>query len=217
MQCTTIGVDLAKSVFQVSIANQAGKIVDRRRLSRSQFDRFLANQQAAELVMETCATAHFWARKARDYGHQPRLLHAPYVRPYVRRNKTDAADADALVRAGKDPDPKPVPVKTEDQQALQGLHRIRRQWRANKMARIHQPTTNRCTVNEESTEPRTRHKADNMNEPELDSTIGQSGADFTLARDHDISQQTPYRRMQSGIFTMVKTVVNRDGGAKMIR
>jgi transposase len=136
MQCTTIGVDLAKSVFQVSIANQAGKIVDRRRLSRSQFDRFLANQQAAELVMETCATAHFWARKARDYGHQPRLLHAPYVRPYVRRNKTDAADADALIRAGKDPDLKPVPVKSEDQQALQGLHRIRRQWLGTRTQRI---------------------------------------------------------------------------------
>lgn len=136
MHITTIGVDLAKSVFQISIANQAGRILTRRRFSRAQFDQFLATHPPANIVMETCATAHYWARKSRALGHTPRLLHAPYVRPYVRRNKTDAADADALVRAGADHDIKPTPVKSEDQQAMQGLHRIRAQWHKTRRQRI---------------------------------------------------------------------------------
>ena len=136
MDATTIGVDLAKSVFQVSLANRAGRIVQRKRLSRRQFERFLVTQGQAEIVMEACATAHHWARTAQGYGHTPRLLHANYVRPYVRRNKTDAADADALIKASRDPDLRPIPVKSTDQQALQGLHRIRQQWVATKRQRI---------------------------------------------------------------------------------
>ena len=115
MNTTTIGVDIAKSVFQVSMANPSGRIIDRKRLSRAQFQRFLIEQPSASLVMEACATSHHWARKAQSYGHQTRLLRAHYVRPYVRRNKTDAADADALLRACRDPDLKPVPVKSLDQ------------------------------------------------------------------------------------------------------
>lgn len=136
MNTTTIGVDLAKSVFQVSVANQAGRIVSRKRFSRSQFDRFLANHEPSTIVMETCSSAHHWARKATTYGHQPRLIHAPYVRPYVRRNKTDSADADALLRVIQDPEIKPVPVKRETQQALQGLHRIRSQYDKTRKQRI---------------------------------------------------------------------------------
>ena len=136
MNATTIAVDLSKSVFQVSIANRAGRIVERKRLSRQQYERFLAEQPTAEIVMEACGTAHHWARTAREHGHDPYLLHAQYVRPYVRRNKTDAADADALLRARRDADLKPVPVKSVDQQALQGLHRIRQQWVATHTQRI---------------------------------------------------------------------------------
>jgi transposase len=123
-------------VFQLSLANAAGRIVEQKRLSRAQYQRFLAEQPAAEIVMEACASAHHWARTARAFGHEPCLLHAQYVRPYVRRNKTDAADADALLRARRDPDLKPVPVKSVDQQALQGLHRIRQQWLATRTQRI---------------------------------------------------------------------------------
>jgi transposase len=90
MNATSIGVDLSKSVFQLSLANQAGRVVERKRLSRSQYERFLSEQPQAEIVMEACATAHHWARTARRHGHDPFLLHAQYVRPYVRRNKTDA-------------------------------------------------------------------------------------------------------------------------------
>ena len=136
MNATTIGVDLSKSVFQVSLANAAGRILEQKRLSRAEYQRFLAEQPATEIVMEACATAHHWARTARTHGHLPYLLHAQYVRPYVRRNKTDAADADALLRARRDPELKPVPVKSIDQQALQGLHRIRQQWVATRRQRI---------------------------------------------------------------------------------
>ena len=136
MNATTIAVDLSKSVFQVSLGNQAGRVVERKRLSRPQYERFLAVQPRAEIVMEACATAHHWARTAREHGHDACLLHAQYVRPYVRRNKTDAADADALLRARRDPDLKPVPVKSIDQQALQSLHRIRQQWVATRRQRI---------------------------------------------------------------------------------
>ena len=127
MQCTTIGIDIAKSVFQVSIANGNQKILKRHRLSRGQFERFLYNQSQSKLVMEACGTAHHWARTAFDAGHEVVLLHPAYVKPYVRRNKTDAADADALVQASRDPELKPVPTKSIDQQAMQSVHRIRQQ------------------------------------------------------------------------------------------
>lgn len=136
MDTTTIGVDVAKSVFQVSLANRAGRVLSRRRLSRVGFERFRCEQPQAEIVLEACATAHHWARTAQGHGHRPKLLHAQYVRPYVRRNKTDAADADALLQAARDPQLRPVPVKSVDQQALQGLHRIRSQWVDTRRQRI---------------------------------------------------------------------------------
>lgn len=136
MECTTIGIDLSKSVFQLSLADSKHRIVARRRLSRGQFSRFLVNTEPVRLVMEACSTAHYWSRFAVQHGHQVKLLHAHYVRPYVRRNKTDSADADALIRADQDRDLKPVPVKNEHQQALQSLHRIRAQWDKARTARI---------------------------------------------------------------------------------
>ncbi len=77
----------------------------------AQFSRFLVTAEPARLVMEACLTAHYWSRFAMQHGHQVKLLHAHYVRPYVRRNKTDSADADALLRADQDKDLKPVPPK----------------------------------------------------------------------------------------------------------
>lgn len=136
MHCTTIGIDLSKTVFQSSLADSRHHIIDRRRLSRRQFSRFLATTEPARLVMEACSTTHYWARIAKQHGHRVKLLHAHYVRPYVRRNKTDSADADALLRADQDKDLKPVPTKNEHQQALQSLHRIRAQWKKTRTARI---------------------------------------------------------------------------------
>ena len=138
MQSTFIAVDLAKAVFQVSLADEQRRIFKRQRLTRPQFKRFLVHTPPARLVMEGCATAHHWGRVASEHGHAVKLLHARYVRAYVRRNKTDAADADALIRADADPDIKPIPIKTQHQQALQSLHRIRAQWQSTRVARINE-------------------------------------------------------------------------------
>jgi transposase len=138
MQSTTIGIDLAKRVFQVSTADASQRIVKRQRLTRPQFERLITTLPVATLVMEGCASAHHWGRMAQRHGHQVRLLHPLYVRPYVRRNKTDAADADALVRASADPELKPIAVKSVHQQALQSLHRIRAQWQRSRVSRINE-------------------------------------------------------------------------------
>src|SRR5690625_846678 len=132
----TIAVDLAKSVFEIAIADSDWRIVERRRLSRSQFQCLFFNRQPATVVMEACGTAHFWGRWLSKMGLTVRLIPAHYVRAYRRRNKTDAADAAALVEAARCAEIMDVPVKSAEQQAIQGLHRIRSQWMATRTARI---------------------------------------------------------------------------------
>jgi transposase len=119
MDATTVGVDLAKTVFELAVANAAWHVVGRKRLTRPQFERFLATQPATHLVMEACGTAHHWARIARTYGHRVTLLPAQYVRPSVRRNKTDRTDAEALLEALRSGRIDQVVVKTVAQQELQ--------------------------------------------------------------------------------------------------
>lgn len=138
MQSKTIAIDLAKSVFQLAISEGCGRRCEQRRLTRSQFQRFIVLTPPARLVMESCAGAHHWARLAQAQGHQVKLLHPAYVRPYVRRNKTDAADAQALLKADADTELHPVPVKSVYQQSLQSLHRIREQWQRTRTARINE-------------------------------------------------------------------------------
>ena len=136
MNTTTIAVDLAKSVFEVAVSEQPGRIVDRQRLTRSQFSRFLAERQPATILMEACGTAHFWARLARDLGHTPILLPPHATRPYITRNKTDRADAKGILEAYRNEDLHPVPVKSVPQQALMALHRVRSAWVSTRTARM---------------------------------------------------------------------------------
>ncbi len=136
MHATTIGIDLAKHVFEVAIADRQWHIVARHRYSRTQFARFLERERPAHVVMEACATAHFWARLARRIGHTVTLLPGQYVRPYVRRNKTDRTDAEALLEAVRSGGLHPVTIKTVAQQELLALHRIRAQWMTTRTARI---------------------------------------------------------------------------------
>ena len=136
MDATTVGVDLAKNVFEIALADERGHIVERHRLSRARFDRFFVNRPACRIVMEACGSAHHHARRLSSHGHDVLLLPAQYARAYVRRNKTDAADAAALIEAARCPDIRPVPIKSVDQQALQQLHRLRSQWMAARTARI---------------------------------------------------------------------------------
>jgi len=125
MEATIIGIDLAKSVFQLHGVNEAGSVLFRKKLSRSQFYKFMASQVAATVVMEACGSAHFWARELEALGHDTKLIPSQYVRPFVKRQKNDAADAEAIVIAAQRPDMKFVPHKTEEQQAKVALFRAR--------------------------------------------------------------------------------------------
>lgn len=136
MNATTVAVDLAKNVFELAVADERCKLVGRARLTRGQFERWFQNRAVRLVVMEACATAHYWARTLRDRGIEVRLLPAQYVRAYVKRNKTDAADALALLEAARALDIKPVAVKSLEQQALQALHRLRAAWMATRTGRI---------------------------------------------------------------------------------
>ena len=125
MQLTTIGLDLAKHVFQVHGVDAAGNIVLRRRLRRGQMITFFAGLAPCLVGMEACATAHFWARELTALGHDVRLMPAQYVKAYVKRGKNDAADAAAICEAVSRPSMRFVPVKSEAQQAALMLHRAR--------------------------------------------------------------------------------------------
>lgn len=136
MSSVTIAVDLAKHVFELAVANGAGTILQRKRLSRPQLETFWAAQAPCRVVMEACASSHFWARYLIARGFQVILLPPHYVKPYRRRNKTDRADCEALLEADRCAGLHPVAVKSADQQALIALHRVRSQWLATRTARI---------------------------------------------------------------------------------
>jgi transposase len=131
-----VGVDLGKTVFQLCVADTAWRPIEAKRLSRSQFERWFVNRRVSLVVMEACATSHHWARWLNGLGIEVVLIPAQYVRAYVRRNKTDAADAAALLEAARCADIRPVRVKSIEQQALQSLHRARSTWVATRTARI---------------------------------------------------------------------------------
>jgi transposase len=133
---TTIAVDLAKSVFEVAVSGRPGSVSRRRRLTRGQFASFLAEHSPATLVMEACGSAHFWGREAQNLGHRVVLLPPHAVRPYVLRNKTDGADARALLEALRNDALRAVPIKSVDQHVLAALHRLRSGWMATRTARL---------------------------------------------------------------------------------
>ena len=131
-----LAIDLAKDVFELAFADAAGRIVERKRLKRKPFAQCLQNRAPLRVVMEACGSAHAWARRFARLGHAVELLPAQHVRPYVRRNKTDRADAAGLLEAARCGDIRPVPVKTPAQQGTQGLHRIREHHKAERTAAI---------------------------------------------------------------------------------
>ena len=125
MKATTIGFDLAKTEFQVHGVNAAGKVVIRKKLRRAQVLPFFAKLSACTVGMEACASAHHWARKLIELGHTPKLMAPQFVKPYVKANKTDAADAEAICEAVARPNMRFVPVKSVEQQAILAVHRVR--------------------------------------------------------------------------------------------
>jgi transposase len=125
---TTIAIDLAKSVFEVGISDHPGHVAANHRLSREQIGTFMANQPATTVVMEACSSAHYWGRTFQGFGHEVKLLPPLYVRPYVQRSKTDRADVKGMLEAWRNSAIRTVPVKTENQQQLTSLHRVRSGW-----------------------------------------------------------------------------------------
>jgi transposase len=133
---TTIAIDLAKSVFEIGISDRPGHVARNHRLSRTDLSAFLAAQPPATVVMEACSSAHYWGRTFEGFGHDVKLLPPFAVRPYVQRSKTDRTDVKGMLEAWRNSDIRPVPIKTESQQQLTSLHRVRSTWMAARTMRI---------------------------------------------------------------------------------
>jgi transposase len=127
MEVTTLGIDLAKQVFCVHGCDANGKPVLRKQLSRRQLLSFVANLPRCLVAMEACASAHYWAREMEKLGHQVRLIAPKLVRPYVKANKNDATDAEAICEAASRPSMRFVAIKSTAQQDVQAVHRLRQQ------------------------------------------------------------------------------------------
>ena len=125
MKITTIGIDLAKNVFQVHAVDAQGKTVLKKQLKRDEMSIFFANLAPCLVGMEACGSAHYWARKLRSQGHEVKLMAPQFVKPYVKTNKHDAADAEAICEAVTRPTMRFVPIKHVEQQAVLALHRAR--------------------------------------------------------------------------------------------
>ena len=125
MDVTTIGIDLAKHVFQVHAVDAAGSVVVRRALRRAQVLSFFAKLSPCLVGMEACGTFHHWARKLNSLGHTVKMMPPAYVKAYVKRGKTDAADAEAICEAVTRPTMRFVPIKSREQQAALSMHRAR--------------------------------------------------------------------------------------------
>ena len=125
MQITTIGLDIAKNVFQVHGIDADEKVIARKRLRRSQVLAFFRALPSCLIGMEACATAHYWARELTKLGHKVRLMPAKDVKAYVKRNKNDSADAEAICEAVRRPTMRFVRVKTAEQQGQLMQHRTR--------------------------------------------------------------------------------------------
>jgi transposase len=125
MKITTVGIDLAKAVFQVHGVNEQGKAVLRKQLKRKDVTSFFANLQPCLVGMEACGSAHYWARKLGELGHTVRLMAPQFVKPYVKTNKNDRNDAEAICEAVARPNMRYVSVKQPEQQAMLAVHRAR--------------------------------------------------------------------------------------------
>jgi len=122
---TTIGLDLAKNVFQVHAVDAKGHVLLKRTLRRAQVAQFFGTLAPCLVGMEACGGAHFWARKLQTFGHTVKLMAPQFVKPYVKSQKNDAADAEAICEAVTRPSMRFVPVKSVDQQAILAVHRVR--------------------------------------------------------------------------------------------
>jgi transposase len=138
MNITTLGVDIAKNVFQLHGVDSQGKSVLKKRLSREKLVEFVANLPSCIIAMEACSGANYWYRKFSFYGHTVKLISPQYVKPFVKTNKNDVKDAEAICEAASRPSMNFVPPKGIEQQDIQGIHRMRERLIGNRTALVNQ-------------------------------------------------------------------------------
>src|SRR6516225_12344759 len=138
MEIYTIGIDLGKTLFHLVGVDSSGTVMVRKRCSRAQLLKYTANIRVHRIGMEACSGSHFLGRALREQGHDVRLLPAQYVKPYVKTNKSDYIDAEAIAEAVQRPNMRFVPLKTEDQLDLQAVHRVRERWVMRRTAVVNQ-------------------------------------------------------------------------------
>ena len=135
---TVMGIDLAKSVFHIYAVNRHGKLVVRKKLGRKELMKFIANTAASLIGIEACGGANYWARKFEEHGHTVKMMPPQYVKPYVKTNKNDYNDAEAICEAVQRPNMHFVPKKSVEQQDIQMLHRIRQRLIAGRTALVNE-------------------------------------------------------------------------------
>jgi len=137
-QTNTIGIDLAKNVFHLCTQDTLGHNLSKTKLGRHQFKNYLATTPVSQIVFESCATAHYWSRVAQAHGHEVKLIHPAFVKPYLKSNKNDFIDAEAICEAASRPTMRYVASKTIEQQDIQLLHRIRQRQVQQRTALVNQ-------------------------------------------------------------------------------
>jgi transposase len=138
MKITTIGIDIAKSVFHLFAVNKMGRYVKKKQLKRQQLLQYLARLEPCVIAMEACGGANYWAREMKDLGHEVKLIAPQYVKPYVKGNKNDYNDAEAIAEAAQRPTMRFVPIKSVEQQDIQNLHRQRERIKKARTALVNQ-------------------------------------------------------------------------------
>lgn len=138
MNITTVGLDIAKSVFHLFIITKTGRFIKKKQLKRNQVLAYMAKLEHSIIVMEACGGANYWARKFITMGHQVKLIAPQYVKPFVKGNKNDYNDAEAIAEASQRPNMRFVPIKTVEQQDIQNLHRQRELIKKSRTALLNQ-------------------------------------------------------------------------------
>jgi len=138
MKITTIGLDIAKVIFHLFAVNKMGRYVKKKQLKRQQVLRYFARLEPCLVAMEACGGANYWARELKALGHEVKLIAPQYVKPYVKGNKNDYNDAEAIAEAAQRPTMRFVPIKTVEQQDIQNLHRQRERIKKARTALVNQ-------------------------------------------------------------------------------
>ncbi|MEJ1469971.1 MAG: IS110 family transposase [Candidatus Sedimenticola sp. (ex Thyasira tokunagai)] len=138
MKITTIGLDIAKSVFHLYVVNSVGRYIKKKQLKRKQVLAYMANMEPCLIAMEACGGANYWARELAAQGHQVKLIAPQYVKPYVKGNKNDYNDAEGIAEAAQRPNMRFVPIKSVEQQDIQSIHRQRERIKKERTALVNQ-------------------------------------------------------------------------------